>query len=98
MRGPLGSWRDGATRNAIVDFVEHVTNEDGGNSNGDSQMLQYTGGGRPALRLLVLHDDDEREFAYTAGVEKALERARTDGWTVISMKDDWACVFADVTA
>ena len=69
-----------------------------GNSNGDSEMLQYAGGGRAALRLLVLHDDDEREFAYTAGAEKALERARTDGWTVISMKDDWACVFADVTA
>jgi phosphoserine phosphatase len=69
-----------------------------GNSNGDSQMLQYAGGDRPALRLLVLHDDDEREFAYTAGAEQALERARSDDWNVISMRDDWATVFADGTA
>jgi phosphoserine phosphatase len=69
-----------------------------GNSNGDSQMLHYAGGERPALRLLVLHDDDEREFAYTAGAEEALERAKADVWTVISIKDDWATVFADVTA
>ena len=29
----------------------------------------------PGLRLLVLHDDPEREFDYTAGAEKSLERA-----------------------
>jgi phosphoserine phosphatase len=39
-----------------------------GNSNGDISMLQYAGGrDRPALRLLVLHDDAEREFDYTEG-------------------------------
>jgi hypothetical protein len=48
---------------------------------------------RGALRLLVLHDDAEREFAYTAGAEDALDRARARGWTVISMKDDWETVF-----
>ena len=31
------------------------------------------GAGRPALRLLLLHDDDEREFDYTAGAEEALD-------------------------
>ena len=51
--------------------------------------------GRPALRLLVLHDDDEREFAYTAGAESSLERAAAEGWTVVSIKNDWAAVFAD---
>ena len=50
---------------------------------------------RPALRLLLLHDDAEREFDYTAGAEQALERAGAAGWTVISIKDDWATVFAD---
>ena len=54
-----------------------------GNSNGDIPMLRYAGGkDRPALRLLVLHDDDEREFAYTAGAETSLElaaAARLDG-------------------
>ena len=69
----------------------------GGNSNGDIPMLRYAGGkDRPALRLLLLHDDDEREFAYTAGAEKSLEQAADDGWTVVSIKNDWATVFADV--
>ena len=67
-----------------------------GNSNGDVPMLRYAGGrSRPALRLLVAHDDAEREFAYTAGAEQALERAGAEGWTVVSVKDDWATVFAD---
>ena len=48
---------------------------------------------KPSLRLLVLHDDAEREFAYTTGAEQALERAAADGWTVVSIKDDWATVF-----
>jgi phosphoserine phosphatase len=65
-----------------------------GNSNGDTQMLESCGGERPGLRLLVLHDDDEREFAYTAGAEDALERAKAKGWTVVSMANDWAQVFA----
>src|SRR5215218_11414338 len=30
---------------------------------------------RPSPRLLLLHDDGEREFAYTARAEKSLERA-----------------------
>jgi hypothetical protein len=34
---------------------------------------------RPALRLLVLHDDAEREFAYTQGRRAALQRARDRG-------------------
>jgi hypothetical protein len=29
------------------------------------------------------------------GAEKALDQAKTDGWTVVSVKDDWARVFAD---
>jgi hypothetical protein len=45
------------------------------------------------LRLLVLHDDDEREFAYTTGAERALEQAAAEGWTVVSMRDEWATVF-----
>jgi hypothetical protein len=48
----------------------------GGNSNGDIPALHFAGGpSRPALRLLVLHDDAEREFDYTAGAEKSLEVA-----------------------
>jgi phosphoglycolate phosphatase-like HAD superfamily hydrolase len=67
----------------------------GGNANGDVPMLQFAGGpSLPALRLLLLHDDPEREFDYTAGAEAALERARAQDWTVVSLKRDWATVFA----
>jgi phosphoserine phosphatase len=67
-----------------------------GNSNGDVPMLEFAGGpSRPALRLLVLHDDAEREFGYVAGAEEALAHAKSAGWTVVSVKDDWARVFAD---
>jgi phosphoserine phosphatase len=65
-----------------------------GNSNGDDEMLQYSGRpGAASLRLLVLHDDAEREFDYTAGAERALEHAAQYGWTVVSMKNDWTTVF-----
>jgi phosphoglycolate phosphatase-like HAD superfamily hydrolase len=67
-----------------------------GNSNGDIHMLQWVGGpGRPALRLLVHHDDAEREFDYVGGAEKSLELAKEHGWTVVSVKNDWATVFAE---
>jgi len=67
----------------------------GGNSNGDIPMMRFARtGGRGALRLLVLHDDADREFAYTTGAEDALDRAKTHGWTVVSMKEDWSAVFA----
>jgi phosphoserine phosphatase len=68
----------------------------GGNSNGDVQMLDFAQRpDRPSLRLLVNHDDGEREFAYTAGAEQALERAGSQSWTVVSVRDDWRTVFAD---
>jgi phosphoglycolate phosphatase-like HAD superfamily hydrolase len=68
----------------------------GGNSNGDIQMLRFANHPKhSALRTLLLHDDAEREFDYTAGAEDALARAADKGWTVISIKDDWSKVFAD---
>ncbi len=67
-----------------------------GNSNGDDEMLMYSGRpGEAALRLLILHDDAEREFDYTAGAERALEHAGEFGWSVVSMKNDWNTVFSD---
>ncbi len=67
-----------------------------GNSNGDIPMLRYAGGpDRPAFRLLLQHDDADREFDYTKGAESALELAEQHRWTVVSMKNDWATVFAD---
>jgi hypothetical protein len=70
-----------------------------GNSNGDIPMLRYAGGkDRPALRLLLLHDDEDREFAYTTGAETSLELAEKHDWTVVSIKNDWATVFADASS
>ncbi len=77
-----------------------------GNSDGDKEMLEYTQGGSGArFELLVLHDDAAREYAY--GPAKGLpdvklgaftpalyEQTKKDGWTVVSMKDDWKRVFA----
>ena len=65
-----------------------------GNSNGDIEMLDFTQHhDKPSLRLLVLHDDAEREFSYVEGAERALEQAGSSGWTVVSIQRDWAEVF-----
>ena len=67
-----------------------------GNSNGDIPMLRYAGASGTALRLLVLHDDAEREFDDTSGAELALQRAADEDWTVVSVKADWATVYQDL--
>jgi haloacid dehalogenase-like hydrolase len=70
-----------------------------GNSDGDLQMLQYTGAGSGArFCLYVHHDDAEREYAYDrkdplARLDKGLDEAAAKGWTVVSMKDDWKTIF-----
>ncbi|MET0662306.1 MAG: HAD family hydrolase [Ilumatobacteraceae bacterium] len=68
-----------------------------GNSNGDIEMLRFARSRqRDGLRILVRHDDAEREgAAYDAGAEDALARAAERGWTVVSMRDDWTRVFPD---
>jgi len=65
-----------------------------GNSNGDLPMLAFAGGpSLPALRLLVVHDDADREFDYVAGAEKVLSTAQDQGWTTVSIKREWRKVF-----
>jgi phosphoglycolate phosphatase-like HAD superfamily hydrolase len=96
------------TRQAAADYLDdgpekpvRIWNRTGrrpvlaaGNSNGDVEMLDFTQHhDKPTLRLLVLHDDAEREFDYVTGAERALDRAASNGWTVVSIKDDWATVF-----
>jgi phosphoserine phosphatase len=69
-----------------------------GNSDGDLPMLQYAAGGaRPALTLLVHHDDAAREYAYDRGskvgaLDKAWDEAVRRGWPLISMRRDWKTV------
>ena len=65
-----------------------------GNSDGDIAMLEFSAHeDKPVLRLLLVHDDDEREFAYTTGAEAALKMADQSRFTLVSMKHDWASVF-----
>jgi len=72
-----------------------------GNSDGDREMLEYSAAGDgPRLALLVHHDDAEREYAYGANTkvgtfsDALMSEARKDGWTVVSMKNDWKRIFA----
>jgi phosphoglycolate phosphatase-like HAD superfamily hydrolase len=77
-----------------------------GNSTGDRQMLEYTGAGDGArLMMLVLHDDATREYAYGPAqglpdtkvgtfTQALYDETKKDGWTVISMKNDWKRIFA----
>jgi hypothetical protein len=76
-----------------------------GNSTGDQQMLEYTGAGDGArLKMLVLHDDAGREYAYGPAeglpdskvgtfTQELFDEAKRDGWIVISMKKDWKTIF-----
>jgi phosphoglycolate phosphatase-like HAD superfamily hydrolase len=65
-----------------------------GNSNGDLHMMKFAGRSDfPALRLLVVHDDADREFDYIAGAEKAIEAVKLNDWTAISIQNDWRWVF-----
>jgi phosphoglycolate phosphatase-like HAD superfamily hydrolase len=76
-----------------------------GNSDGDRAMLEWTGGGAARLRMLVLHDDEVHEYAYgpannlpatKVGAFSAplMAQAKSQGWTVISIANDWKRVFA----
>jgi phosphoglycolate phosphatase-like HAD superfamily hydrolase len=76
-----------------------------GNSTGDRQMLEYAGAGDGArLKMLVLHDDAQREYAYGPALglpdtkvgtftQALYDEAKKDGWNVISMKNDWKRIF-----
>ncbi len=71
-----------------------------GNSPGDAEMLAYaTGFDGPSLAMIVDHDDAEREYRYEsvagtfASEETILDKADRLGWTTISMREDWDCVF-----
>ena len=76
-----------------------------GNSPGDKQMLEWTQAGVGArLMMLVLHDDPVREYAYGPAnglpdskvgtfTQALYDEAKSKGWNVISMKNDWKRIF-----
>ena len=77
-----------------------------GNSTGDRQMLEYTKAGKgERLAMLLLHDDGEREYAYGPAqdlpdsrigtfTQALYDEAKSKGWVVISMKNDWKRVLS----
>ncbi|CRX39380.1 HAD family hydrolase [Estrella lausannensis] len=71
-----------------------------GNSDGDKQMLEWTGNNPgPHLEVLISHDDEHREYSYGADSkigtfsEGLKTEAGLKGWKVVSMKKDWRRIF-----
>ncbi len=62
-------------------------------------------GGGATLIMMVLHDDSDREYAYGPAnglpdtkvgtfTQALYDEAKSKGWPVISMKNDWKRIFA----
>jgi phosphoglycolate phosphatase-like HAD superfamily hydrolase len=70
-----------------------------GNSDGDLQMLQWTAAGSgPRFMGVVHHTDALREYAYDrqshiGRLDKVLDEAKTRGWLVVNMKQDWKVIY-----
>lgn len=62
----------------------------GGNGDVDLEMLQEA-----RFRLVIVHDDADREYMVTAAAEKLLAAGEQGGWTMVSMKNDWKTIFKD---
>lgn len=86
---------------AIHLFMGHHPVAAFGNSDGDLQMLQYTAANSAykTFNMLLHHTDAAREYAYDAHppasgkLSTALSEAKSRGWTIVDMKQDWATVF-----
>lgn len=70
-----------------------------GNSDGDLQMMQYTASNKlKSFILYVHHTDSIREWAYDRNshigkLDKGLDQANEEGWTVVNMKNDWKIIY-----
>ncbi|MBR1860076.1 MAG: haloacid dehalogenase-like hydrolase [Selenomonadaceae bacterium] len=68
-----------------------------GNSSGDTSMLNYTvyGNKYKSAAFFVLCDDVERELGNISKAEKCRKLAEENGWTSISMRNDWKTIYGD---
>jgi len=70
-----------------------------GNSDGDLQMMQWAASNKyKSFMLYVHHTDSIREWAYDRDshigrLDKGLDQAISDGWTVIDMEKDWKVIY-----
>ncbi len=68
-------------------------------NDGDLQMLQWTASNKYiSFMLYVHHTDSVREWAYDRDshigrLDKDLDQALKDGWTVIDMKNNWKVIY-----
>ena len=77
-----------------------------GNSDGDRPMLEYTQASKGmGLSMLVLHDDEKREYAYGPAqglpdtkvgrfTQALYDQSQQNGWIIVSMKNDWKRIFS----
>ena len=61
-----------------------------GNGDVDLEMLQAA-----RFSLVIVHDDEQREYFVTAAADNLLAAGIQGGWTMVSMKDDWKKIFKD---
>jgi len=70
-----------------------------GNSDGDLQMMRWAASNKlKSFMLYVHHTDSVREWAYDreshiGRLDKGLDEALENGWTVIDMEKDWKVIY-----
>ena len=90
----LATFNDGAEKPVnIQKYIGKIPIFACGNSGGDIEMLLMTNLHENHFACMLDHDDKTREYDYPNS--EALEEAQRNGWTVISMKNDFVTVFSN---
>jgi len=100
--GKISFVDDGPGKPVGIDrFIGRLPIFAAGNSDGDREMLEYvtTQKGTTTFALVVHHDDPDREWAYDRAskvgkLDRALDQATSSNWLVVSMKNDFASIYA----
>ncbi|MBE5996975.1 MAG: haloacid dehalogenase-like hydrolase [Lachnospiraceae bacterium] len=68
-----------------------------GNSSGDYSMLNYAEGNpeHEGMGFFIVCDDTEREYGSEKKAADYCKEAEKQGWTAISMADDWATIYGE---
>ena len=68
-----------------------------GNSTGDYSMLNYAQGNpdHAGMGFFIVCDDTEREYGSAEKAAAFYENAAAEGWTAISMANDWKTIYGD---